>query len=53
MPGQPNADTAKADYKTMVIEAENGEYPEVEHDAYEFSGKKFTETDQNGVYGND
>ena len=38
------------DYRILVAEAEKGDYPEVEHDAYYFSNKTFRETDTAGVY---
>jgi hypothetical protein len=47
MPEQP---TKKIDYRVLIAETEKGDYPEVEHDAYEFSKKTFKETAQAGVY---
>tara|TARA_R110000744_G_scaffold9625_4_gene30574 strand:- start:907 stop:1056 length:150 start_codon:yes stop_codon:yes gene_type:complete len=38
------------DYRTLVAEAEGTEYPNYQHDAYEFSKKTFEEDDRSGVY---
>ena len=42
--------TEKIDYRTLVSEAEGKDYPQVEHDTYEFSKKTFKETDNDGHY---
>lgn len=52
MPTQPKSagTTKQIDYRALVAEAEGVQYPEREHDAYEFSKKTFKETDDQGVY---
>ncbi len=38
------------DWISLVAEAEGEEFPQFEHDAYEFSKKTFREDDNAGVY---
>jgi hypothetical protein len=51
MPQPKSAGTTKSiDFRTLVAEAEGPQYPNREHDAYEFSKKTFRETDEQGIY---
>ena len=38
------------DWRTLVADAEGEDYPQVEHDTYEFSKRTFKEDDKGGVY---
>lgn len=38
------------DWRTLVAETEGEDYPEVEHDEYEFSTKTFKGDENSGVY---
>lgn len=47
-----NTTTETIDYRTLVAMAEGADYPDYEHDAYEFSKKTFEEDAKSGVYNN-
>jgi hypothetical protein len=47
----PSETTSKTiDLRVLIAEAEGKDYPEVVHDAYEFSKKTFKEDASSGVY---